>query len=412
MKTPRLPRLALANVLLGLLAAPAAGQLPAQRPVLERAPGALRRSAARGVVVATDRVLDRNPGAVLDSAAATPVARQLLIRGHVADQDARAVAGGAVVLVGTALSTTTSASGDFTLAVPAAVVGKLPVDVPVRLLLTYPGYAARGVELAPCPVDLAGITQLMVTVGPGAVLVVRTLAKGSPLARVIPPLTVPLTTALPPPSSSPPSPPTSPTSPAVMESLPPVPAFPWPPPHPSAFCVLSGRFTVGVRQLSGIDARLRRALAKARFHDPAYYSIPEGFAMVTRIEQLDGKDDPLPEPNRWAPDEVAGSSLAEFLSRLVRAHTGRFRVVVLAVTARAFAPAADTASKAQAMAWLRYGTAFLPAALGRLPWTADSHCTALVYEFEKKENCAAALVEASRFSGQQHLAKAGIALGP
>lgn len=191
-----------------------------------------------------------------------------------------------------------------------------------------------------------------------------------------------------------------------------MPAFPWPPPHPSAFCVLPARFTAGVRQLSGIDARLRRALTKARFHDPAYYSIPEGFAMVTRIEQLDGKDDPLPEPNRWAPDEVAGSSLADFLSHLVRAHTGRFRVVVFAVTARPFAPAADTASKAQAMAWLRYGMASLPAALGRLPWTADSHCTALVYEFEKKENRAAALVETSRYSGQQHLAKAGIALVP
>ncbi|OGX89797.1 hypothetical protein [Hymenobacter coccineus] len=335
-----------------------------------------------------------------------PIAEFLLIKGQVVDAAGQGVPQAAVALVGTALATATDAVGKFALTVLAAVLAQLP-DGPVQLRLSYAGHLARLVELAPNLVDLAGTAEVTVLATPGEVQVMRT-----PLPRRATPIRRRPVFARQPPPPPPPPTPTAGEAPTIRSAEKKrANAFAWPPPHPSAYCLLPERFTTGVQRLGQVDARLRVALVKARFQDPAYYSIPEGFALVTRIEQLDGQDNPLPEPNRWAPEAVAGSSLAAFLRNLVSARTGRFRVVVFAVTATAFAPTDETVDKQQAIDWLTHGTTSLPTAVGRLPWTADSHCTALVYEFEKKENRPAALVDASLFSGRQHLSKAGIAVG-
>ncbi len=363
----------------GLLAGPVAGQIvhipavsdrpqytvphalpPATKPMLKPAPAAAA-PAQPSILLADDRP-------AVD------------ITGHDDDGAGQPVPQAAVVLVGTALATTTTAAGNFALALPAAVLDQLP-DAPVRLRLTYPGYAARLVELAPRPPELKGRVAVAVLVQPGQVQVTRIRTPGYEMAAM------------------------------KLETKNPA-TFNWPPPHPATFCVLPDEFfPPSCRRLSQVDARLKMALKKAHFHSPAYYGIPDGFAMVTSIEQLDSDDNPLPGTNRWAPEEVRGSGLADFLRSLVSAHTGRFRVLVFAVTATPFAPTEDAVTKSQAMAWLD-GNTTLPPTIGHLPWTADSHCTTLVYEFEKQESHAAALVATSQYSGQEHLAKAGITIEP
>ena len=52
--------------------------------------------------------------------------------------------------------------------------------------------------------------------------------------------------------------------------------------------------------LSDIDVALVEALDATGYYDKAYFSVPDGFALVTRLEQIEANGKSLQPPDRWS----------------------------------------------------------------------------------------------------------------
>lgn len=163
------------------------------------------------------------------------------------------------------------------------------------------------------------------------------------------------------------------------------PWFPWPPPRPSALEVLDLALLElpPDPMLATVDSILADELEAAGYSGIRYYRVPEGFAAVTRIEQIHSDGTPRPEPDRWASDPLPPGSLREFLRGLFQGNPGRYRVFVFPVTSRSFAPDTVEVTREEASAWLEEGFNVLPSVIGRRAFTPRHRISALVYEFEQ-----------------------------
>ena len=96
------------------------------------------------------------------------------------------------------------------------------------------------------------------------------------------------------PHATPPSPsrPAPTIAPGPTASAPPLKdLFPWPPPTPSTRRAFSPDVVPGsapAKTVGDVASRLERMLRQADFDSFGYYRVPGGFALVTRIESLDG----------------------------------------------------------------------------------------------------------------------------
>ncbi|WP_210516128.1 carboxypeptidase-like regulatory domain-containing protein [Hymenobacter terricola] len=303
---------------------------------------------------------------------------RLLITGQVVDKKDSAIPGATVSLAGTAGGASTDAQGGFKLLVADSLVQKLPPG-PVSLNLFFVGYQPlRLVVMENRPMLVKGQT-LEVPMGK------LTLAEDSTdLTQVV---TIGYSTHI--------------------SSV--VPNLAWPPPQPSTRCPLPAPFLVGAKRLRDVDARLSASLQRAGYSYRAYYSIPEGFALVTQLEQTDDQATPRPEPERWSEAMPHARNLLEWLKNALFANKGHYRVIVFTVTPTPFVTADERMPKKVATDWLKKGLSELPATIGRRRFTADCVVTVLVYEFLQEEDGKPAhLVDPSLFSGLTHLAKAGI----
>ena len=76
----------------------------------------------------------------------------------------------------------------------------------------------------------------------------------------------------------------------------PLPEFPWPPPPPSATAEIRCeqlRLKTRLTSFGDVDRRLSEALDANGYCERRYYAVPDGFALVTRIEQIN--DDGTPQ---------------------------------------------------------------------------------------------------------------------
>lgn len=184
-------------------------------------------------------------------------------------------------------------------------------------------------------------------------------------------------------------------APAQASIDPPAPAFPWPPPRPATRHVLATERlgTAGAPATLGEAAdRLLAALGRAGYAEHSFFSIqpnpdrpPEGFALVTRLEQIEPDGAPKPVPDRWSVELPARElfSLGDFVRALFTAPEGHYRVIVFTLTGLPVAPGDEEPTRDQASDWLGSGLAHLPAALADLPWTRDHVATALIYQFRQ-----------------------------
>jgi hypothetical protein len=198
----------------------------------------------------------------------------------------------------------------------------------------------------------------------------------------------------------------------VLPSEEPIPQFPWPPPRASATAALScARIAQGPGQhnLADIDTRLSEALESNGYTEKSYFSVPAGFAMVTRIEQTEEDGTSKAPPVRWSVDVGALQefSLNAYLRALFKANPGFYRLIVFVVTSKPFAQKKTGVERDEAMSWLAEGANTLPSSIGNLPLTGRHSCTALIYEFEQPgAGKAAALKQPGRLPGRTHLEKA------
>jgi hypothetical protein len=214
--------------------------------------------------------------------------------------------------------------------------------------------------------------------------------------------------------------PTAPRSPASTSSRPvpslptslpvtEVPQFPWPPPASSAREVLPRNLLRGA-YLADIDRFLSKALYKSGYAETSYYAVPSGFALVTRLEQIELDGRSKVPPDRWsagAPAQMTHFSVGAYVNALFTADPGHYRVVVFVVTNVPFRQSDKQISRAEALGWLRDGLNVLPPIIGEQRYTADVNCTALIYEFERKGDTTRILLP-SGLDAHTHLIKSGL----
>jgi len=192
-----------------------------------------------------------------------------------------------------------------------------------------------------------------------------------------------------------------------------MPAFPWPPPAASAETLIPDKWlpTKGEANLENVAFTLQRALRASKYPKWSYSSVPNGFALVSQMEQIKVDGTPSPEPARWSADLpwVANMTLIEFIRALVNSPPGYYRVIVFIVTNRPWPRTGEKPTGGEAKKWLAEGFTWLPQSIGEMPYGPDYRTTALVYEFKKvSKDANAFLVDHSATSADDHLKKAGI----
>jgi hypothetical protein len=196
-----------------------------------------------------------------------------------------------------------------------------------------------------------------------------------------------------------------------------IPLFPWPPPRASSESSIKLKaHAQPFKHLSDIDAALTVALDYAGYEERSYFSVPQGFALVTRLEQTLADGRPMEGEERWAvePNRSPGPfSIESYLQRLLlSASPGYFRILVFVVTPVPFSQADAVVDRDAAMSWLGKGFNRLPESVGGIECSATTTYlfTALVYEFEAT-NSSSRIRLPGRLTARTHLQKAALLQG-
>ena len=192
---------------------------------------------------------------------------------------------------------------------------------------------------------------------------------------------------------------------------------PWPPPPASDVYEIPSSVLNGSQRpldLGGLNLRLSSALETNGYATRRYFSVPGGFAIVTRLEQTNVDGSPKQPPDRWNVNgpTVSWSDfvLADYLHAIVNA-PGYFQVLVFVVSGTPFAEGERTINRGQATALLRKGFTDIDQVTTAMPNNENVHCQVMVYEFEnrKSDDADAAKVKyPSRLPAQTHIKQNGL----
>jgi hypothetical protein len=125
---------------------------------------------------------------------------------------------------------------------------------------------------------------------------------------------------------------------SVAEPLDLLPEFPWPPLAASETMDLTTMLQVRGQfgRLGDANVILQNALRRTGYDTVSYLAVPHGFALVTRIEQIDNTGEPKPGASRWSlevqPLGFRKFSLSAYLHAQFYADPGRYRVLAFVVT--------------------------------------------------------------------------------
>ena len=192
----------------------------------------------------------------------------------------------------------------------------------------------------------------------------------------------------------------------VLKSFP---VFALPPPKWSADADLSDYFQQ-CKTLYDAERIIRNAMDATGYHSRRYFQTPQGFALVSRLEQFNEDGSCKPEADRWKTKPVGSEtfSLSNYLYALFVPQPGYFRIIVFVVTPQTFnADAAHTISREEAGRWLDEGRNRLPEAIGQQAFQKGATgVSALIYEFMARESDKKLTFrEVSPLQGLTHLAK-------
>jgi len=177
----------------------------------------------------------------------------------------------------------------------------------------------------------------------------------------------------------------------LRESTSVAPDFPWPPPKPSSrWSIRQDHISDrnSLKTLGDYDRLLSKSLAAAEYSELSYFRVPDGFALVTRIECIDDGGCPLPGVARWKLDQPVMQrfsilDIRLLLASLLKAEAGRFRVLVFIVTDVPFSGDRAEPTYGQAGEWLRRGLNVLPPSIASQLTNPGFVLSVLTYEFTK-----------------------------
>ena len=195
-----------------------------------------------------------------------------------------------------------------------------------------------------------------------------------------------------------------------------LPKFPWPPPKSSARVNIPSKFLEGLntKQLSleDVNSILTSSLNKVGYTELSYYAVPDGFALVTRLEQIYPDGTPKENSERWRVQvgRIESFSLEGYLKALFTANPGYFRIIVFIVTPSPFYQIDTEVDREEATGWLPKGMDRLPPKIGAMEYSKEYKCTALIYEFEHPRHSKTKPIVKipGRLTAQAHLTKAKI----
>ncbi len=187
-------------------------------------------------------------------------------------------------------------------------------------------------------------------------------------------------------------------------------AFPFPPPPCYQQLELAPRNFNGCSTLGQVAQKLIDPLA-AKQYPRRYLSVPDGFAIVTQIEQYQADGASMPGADRWKelPVQEDFALTLSYLKSLVFPRKAHLRVFVFLVTNQNFNAKGKRIEKDVAKDWFSQAVNRLPKTVANAPYTPDHTVEMLVYEFEvpeanqhPKQNCPCHLQAA------EHLKKSGL----
>jgi hypothetical protein len=205
-------------------------------------------------------------------------------------------------------------------------------------------------------------------------------------------------------AGSPPPPPAP--APALSDALP---QFPWPPPAASASYVIPRELFEKDTTVGRVASAIVSALERKGYVERSFFRTEAGgVALVTRLERIHDDASSAADTERWPvalQDHQSTANLAQFLRGLFFVEPGRYRVIVFILQDRPFSQSSEKVSGDEARAWLRRGANVLPPEVAERPFD-NGNCTALIYEFAN-DGTAVRVVD-SRWTGRQHLERAGV----
>jgi hypothetical protein len=187
-----------------------------------------------------------------------------------------------------------------------------------------------------------------------------------------------------------------------------MPSFPFPPPKASASHTFEENLFAKAENLYEVSELIEGALKKSGYFEKSYYKIPEGFALVTRMEKMKPDGSPAAAEERWNINHKStGSSfdLMSYFKSLFFAKDGHYRIIVFLITPENLRQSEEKMTMDQAKQYLTKGYNRLPRSFKNIPFTQEYSCSALIYEWYKVEHEDPVFMEPSKFLGQYHLAK-------
>lgn len=192
-----------------------------------------------------------------------------------------------------------------------------------------------------------------------------------------------------------------------------MPNFPFPPPSCYSRVEIPAAAFNQVKLLGEVDNKLRSTLDSKGYNQRSYFYVPNGFALVTQLEQYNAKDATIRNnATRWLdyPKQESFSGIMSYLSSFIMPNKGYFRLFVFIVTNEPFGGSKQKVTKSEASAWLNQGFNKLPNAFKNAAYTEGYAVTVLVYEFEVPESNRKAkqVCPTPLFDAQTHLKQSGI----
>jgi hypothetical protein len=194
-----------------------------------------------------------------------------------------------------------------------------------------------------------------------------------------------------------------------------IPSFPkWPPPQASANMEIPRDLLItGVTRprIMDVASRLISALDKAEYGERSFYSVPGGFALVSRIEQIHPDGRSMEQNARWplTPQPPRVFSVTSYLQALFSSNSGYYRVIVFVVTNKPLVQSSPATSYSSPRDWVWAGANRVPTAIGFVNYTSEFSCTALIYEFHQESKGSEVKLDLpGLLTGKEHLEKSNL----
>ena len=190
--------------------------------------------------------------------------------------------------------------------------------------------------------------------------------------------------------------------------------FPWPPPSASSIEVLPASLVMPGGQdftMGDVNKKLITALSSQGYYSRSYFEIPDGFALVTKLEAFESDGRSANAAIRFIPvsESAPAFDFADYIRALFTAQPGHYRIIVFLITPKRFYQASAPPSEIEAQTWLGKGLNDLPDEVARRPYPAACLTTAYIYEFERPEGATDVIPrQPGILDAHTHLVRSGI----